>query len=129
MKNVMLPGKKVEDVAGLYYDLIKNGFQVENVGVDQSGTHVFLANTEQKDPATLVESWIGKQAPTLTRSLIEQRKSISEEHQVKRAQREAEARAKAAEEAGERRISIATPVPLLSGSKETLFSKIFRKLW
>lgn len=131
MKNILVAGKKVDDVAGLYYELIKNQFEVENVGVDQSGTHVFLHDSEQKDPAPLVDGWLGKGAPTPTKSMIEQRKTMNAEYQVKRAKREAEDRAKAIAESGESQnpVSIATPVPVVSGSKETLFSKIFRKLW
>lgn len=131
MKNILVPGKRVDDVAGLYYELIKNQFEVENVGVDQSGTHVFLHDSEEKDPAPLVEGWLGKSTPPPTKSMIEQRKTINAEYQVKRARREAEDRAKAIAESGENLnpVSIATPVPVIAGSKETLFSKIFRKLW
>lgn len=128
MKNILISGKKIEDVSGLYYDLIKNDFMVENIGSDKSGTHVFLADEEMKDPAPLVESWVGKQPPVPTKSLLEQRKAIHAEYQAKRAQRAAELRARAAAEVGEP-ISIATPIPFSPGKNPTLFSKIFRKLW
>lgn len=128
MKNKLV-GKNVDDVAGLYYDLIKNGFKVENVGSDKSGTHVFLHDEEEKDPTSIVESWVGKEAPVLTRSLVEQRKTVSSEYEARRTQWEAEARVKAAEEGGESPSVAVQPLPAISGSKQTLFSKIFRKLW
>jgi len=131
VKNILVVGKKVNDVAGLYYELIRNQFEVENVGVDQNGTHVFLHDSEVKDPSSIVDGWIGKSAPAPTKSTIEERKNVNAEYQVKRAKREADDRAKAIMESGDihNPVSIATPVPVITGSKETLFSKIFRKLW
>jgi len=136
MRTIMLPDKKVEDVAGLYYDLIKNGFEVENVGLDQKGVHVFLNDMETKDPTSVVEAWVGKPAPVTTRSLVEQRKAMVAEYQAKRSEREAEARAKAAamaqaEDKRQAASGVPAPAPIqgMSGSKATLFSKIFRKLW
>jgi hypothetical protein len=129
VKNVLVQGKKVEDVAGLFYDLIKNGYMVENIGSDRNGTHVFLADEETKDPGPVVDSWVGKEPPTPTKSLVEQRKELHAEYQAKRAQRQAEARAKAAAEMGEGPVAIATPLPFSPAKSPTLFSKIFRKLW
>jgi len=128
MKNILVSGKKIDDVPGLFYDLVKNNFMVENVGSDKTGTHVYLADDEMKDPSPVVESWVGKQPPTPTKSLIEQRKALHEEYQARRAQHEAERRAKAAVEAGDV-VSIPTPLPFSPAKGPTLFSKIFRKLW
>lgn len=126
MKTIVL-NKKVEDVSGLYFDLIKNKFEVENIGSDQTGTHVFLSDSEEKDPTPIVDAWVGKAPPTPTRSLVEQRKEVSVEYLAKRSQREAEARAAAAAQ----NIDVPAPpsLPLLTGSKQSVFSKIFRKLW
>lgn len=126
MKNILIAGKKVSDVAGLYYDLIKGEFQVENVGVDQSGTHVFLNDSEQKDPTPVVEAWLSKPVQPPSRSTVDQRKTINAEYQVKRAQKEAEARVK---EYGSEMSPALVGTPVITGPKSTIFSKIFRKLW
>ncbi len=126
MKTIVL-AKKVEDVSGLYFDLIKNKFEVENIGADQTGTHVFLSDSEEKDPTPIVDAWVGKASPAPTRSLVEQRKEVSVDYLAKRAQKEAEDRAAAAAQNID--VPPPAPLPLLTGSKQTLFSKIFRKLW
>jgi hypothetical protein len=128
MKNVLISGKRVEDTAGLFYDLVKNNFMVENVGADKAGTHVYLADDEMKDPSPVVESWLGKQPPTPTKSLVEQRKALHAEYHGKRAQHQAEIRARAAAEAGDM-VSTMVPLPFTPAKGPTLFSKIFRKLW
>ncbi len=57
---------KVEDIAGLYMDLRRAGFAVRNIGVDSSGTSVFLESAEERDPTEIVMRWEGKKAPPLS---------------------------------------------------------------
>jgi hypothetical protein len=62
-KTILLEGQKVDDLWGLYLDLRKADFQVKNVAADGRGTYVYLELTEEKDPSSIVESWVGKPAP------------------------------------------------------------------
>src|SRR5262245_10280076 len=112
---------KVEDVAGLLYGLVENKFEVENVAMDKVGVHVYLHDAEEKDPRALVEEWSQKKMPTPTRSLVERRKELHGEMEARRAQRAAEEKAKAE--------NVPPPALLEAPRAETIFAKIFRKLW
>lgn len=74
MKTVILPGKQVEDLSGLYLDLVKEKFEIENVASDFSGTHVFLKDEEDKDPKPIIERWLDKPALPRTKAAMENRK-------------------------------------------------------
>lgn len=78
-KLVTVPGR-VDDLSGLYIELKRASFGVRNVGVDQNGTHVFLEPWEEKDPAPLVQSWIGKPvvSPTDKRAFKRRTKELGE---------------------------------------------------
>lgn len=143
MKTILVSQKKVDDVAGLYYDLVEREFDLENVGVDKSGTHVFLNDLEEKDPTPVVEAWVGKPVATLTRSLFERRKELEAVAQERRARRTVLAAAASQEaqrkEAMDRVAAMALPAPAPVPPKalppapppvkESLISKVFRKMW
>lgn len=131
MKTVTVPGKRVEDIGGLFYGLVENKFEVENVGMNKDGVYVYLHDAEEKDPTPIIEEWVGKPIPSITRSLVERRKILNVEVRAKRAQREAEEKAKA-EANAEAKVE-AQPLPALPEAEapkpQTIFARIFRKLW
>lgn len=91
----------VDDLYGLYIDLRKSEFLVKNVGADQRGTYVHLDSAETKDPAPVVESWVGRPSPELNQALKKRRTKemeevIDTEHKSEEARLEEEAQ-KAAE--------------------------------
>jgi hypothetical protein len=66
----------VVDVHGLYIALRKAYFDVANIGSDKNGTYVYLADVEDKDPVSIVESWVGKvPAPLTSKEEIAARKA------------------------------------------------------
>jgi hypothetical protein len=73
MKTTLLEGRRVNDLYGLQADLRREGFSVVNVATDQRGTYVYLDDGEEKDPAPVVERWIGRPAPEVTKELLERR--------------------------------------------------------
>lgn len=96
-KVVSSPGK-VEDLYGLYMDLRRSDFSVKNVGADGGLTYVYLDPSEEKDPLSLIESWVGKPAPEMTSSIAKKRlKEIREVEEIeaeRKSKREEEARLK-----------------------------------
>jgi len=66
MEKMVTVPLKVEDVMGLLIDLKKGGFSVLNVGSDLGNTYVYLDPSEEKDPTSVVESWVGKPAPLVS---------------------------------------------------------------
>jgi len=119
MKTVTLPGKQVEDLSGLYLDLIKERFEIENVGSDFSGTHVFLKDEEDKDPKPVVERWLDKPALPRTKAATEDRKkdlmiAIAE------AEAEREKRDK------EREVRLANLLLVGKSDKPTFWGRIFK---
>jgi hypothetical protein len=72
MKTITAP-RGVDDLYGLHFDLRKAGFSVVNVAADQRGTYVYLDDGEEKDPVPVVEQWIGRPAPEVTKELLERR--------------------------------------------------------
>lgn len=62
VEKTVLVNQKVEDLWGLFMDLRRAAFKVRNVGADVRGTYVHLELDEEKDPAPIVEAWVGKQA-------------------------------------------------------------------
>lgn len=104
MKTVEMPGVRIEDVGSLWYDLLKNGFDVESVGSSSEATILYLADDEDKNPQSIVESWAGKAYEPMSRSAMQRRrKEIVElldrvrksrvERAAQRAQEDAERRA------------------------------------
>lgn len=84
---------KVDDLYGLYVDLKKAEFKVKNVGADSRGTYVYLDDAEEKDPASLIESWVGQPEPQPSLSLKKKRiKEFEELAENDRKRQEEEAR-------------------------------------
>lgn len=84
---------KVDDLYGLYVDLKKAEFKVKNVGADSRGTYVYLDDAEEKDPASLIESWVGQPEPQPSLSLRKKRiKEFEELAENDRKRQEEEAR-------------------------------------
>lgn len=63
VEKTVLVNHKVDDLWGLFMDLRRADFKVRNVGSDLRGTYVHLEPDEEKDPAPVVEAWVGKPAP------------------------------------------------------------------
>ena len=103
MEKVVIVPVRVEDLTGLLIDLKKAEFLARNVGADANCTYVYLEQEEEKDPCSLVESWVGRKAP-----------DISDQKELKK--RSAELKA------------LATGGPSASvEGKESLFRRLFRK--
>lgn len=100
-KTVHVVGQKVDDLWGLYLDLRKADFQVKNVGADDRGTYVYLELNEDKDPAPIVEAWVGKPAPVpspILRNVRIKEFEKVEAEEVVRVQKRLEAKRKFEEE-------------------------------
>ncbi len=63
VERTVLVNQKVSDLWGLLMDLRRADFKVRNVSSDIRGTYVHLELDEDKDPAPIVEAWVGKAAP------------------------------------------------------------------
>ena len=74
MKTIELEGVRVDDVGSLWYDLLKKGFDVESVGSSEKATILYMADDEEKNPQPVVESWIGKPLPVMSRAAVEKRR-------------------------------------------------------
>jgi hypothetical protein len=138
MKTLSFSGKTVKDVGGLYYDLLEQHFEVENVGAGPGCTYVYLDDAEEKDPTPFVDAWAEKPAFPTTKSASEERRKFAlrvvTEAQTERA---AKAAARAAQKAREEALGVESlfelPAPeALSAPppavpvKEGLFSKFFK---
>lgn len=114
MKTLAFSGKQVKDVGGLYYDLLKEHFEVENVGTGPDCTYVYLGDAEDKDPEPLVEAWSQKPALAPSRAAVEERRRMAiRVVETAKKEMEAKAAARAAEEA--RRIeheAVASPITM-----------------
>ena len=139
MKTLSFSGKKVKDVTGLYYDLLDQHFEVENVAVGGDCTYVYIHDAEDKDPAVLVDAWIGKAPPDSKNAIAEREKmalrvtaAAQEERAAKAAARAAAAAAaqdsqKAPEELGIESLFLTGPEGESEApKKEGLWSKIFK---
>jgi hypothetical protein len=100
MKTLTFPGKKVKDVSGLYYDLLKGHYAVENVGTGPDCTYIFLEEVEDKDPTSLVDAWMDKPAMSTGKNAILERQKLGIQLGAE-ARKEREARAAAREAARE----------------------------
>jgi hypothetical protein len=99
-RSVRVPSR-VEDLVGLQIDLRRAGFAVRGVGADPRSTHVYLDLSEEKDPVSIVERWIGRPAPEPTKKLVERRKRELETLDAEDTRRRDEAVRRAAEEGSE----------------------------
>lgn len=140
IEKTVLVEQKVEDLWGLFMDLRRADFRVRNVAADSRGTYVYLETDEDKDPAPVVEAWVGKDAPKpsiLLRDIrAKELKKVKEEEDARRlaaieAERKREeqrAKMEAALEAGaplpEPIIETAAPV-----EKNGLLKRLFRKFF
>jgi len=103
MKVVELPGVKIEDVGSLWYDLLRKGYDVESVGANASGTFVYMADDEEKNPKPIVENWVGKPLSSVSRFGVEnRRREIMELLEAAKKSRAERAAARAKEEAERR---------------------------
>lgn len=137
IEKVVLVESQVDDLWGLYADLRRADFAVRNVAKDTRGTYIYLENEEDKNPAPIVESWVGQVAPKPTLILRERRikelKKIEEEQQ-KRLQAELEAERRK-EEAREKAGGLIGSGETDEANRETqaesvgLLKRIFRKFF
>lgn len=139
-KTVHVAGQKVQDLWGLYLDLRRADFQVKNVGADDRGTYVYLEPNEEKDPAPIVESWVGKSAPDpspLLKSVrakelekVEAEETVRVQQRLEAQRKLEEARAKA-EADGIPFPPPQEPPPMVEASSEKIgfLKKVFRKFF
>src|ERR1043166_3163650 len=71
---ISVPNARVRDLGGLYIDLRKKEFAVKNVGMDGRGPYVVLDEAEEKDPTGIVQEWVDKPLPSVTRKEVRRRK-------------------------------------------------------
>lgn len=138
VEKTVLLNHKVEDLWGLFMDLRRADFKVRNVAMDPRGTYVHLELDEEKDPAPVVEAWVGKPAPRTSMIMKEIRlkelKKVKEEEAVKlQAQMEEErrrdyARAKAEEAMGGKPVEMPKE-PQVTPEKIGFLKSIFRKFF
>lgn len=74
MKVVELLGVKVNDIGSLWHDLLKNGFHVESIGVNSDTTFIYMADDEDKNPRSIVESYVGKVPPAASHAEVSSRR-------------------------------------------------------
>lgn len=139
-KTVHVVGQKVDDLWGLYLDLRKADFQVKNVGADDRGTYVYLEINEDKDPAPIVEAWVGKPAPIpspLLKNVRAKELEKVEAEEAVRVQKRLEAQRKFEEEKAKAEAE-GLPAPLppepqyvesVSPDKISFLKRIFRKFF
>lgn len=132
---------KVDDLWGLLMDLRRASFKVKNVGSDSRGTYVYMELDEEKDPAPIVEAWVGKPSPQpslLLRDLRlkELKKVETEEKARSEAQFEKERKLEEARNRDEERIINGQP-PVSNVDQDTpitqenvgFLKRIFRKFF
>ncbi|SRR5579871_77240 len=73
-KVVTVSNKRVKDLGGLYMDLLKQSFAVQNVAADRGGTYIHMEDTEDKDPTALVGIWADKPAPEYSKREVRKMK-------------------------------------------------------
>lgn len=139
VEKTVLVNQKVDDLWGLLMDLRRAAFKVRNVGADPRGTYVHLELDEEKDPAPIVEAWVGKQAPKSSPLVKEIRlkelNKVKEEEQVRlQAQLEEERKAAAAKQKAQEMVVNGTPVEAAvketeSPEKAGILKRIFRKFF
>jgi len=105
MKTLEFPGVKIDDVGSVWYDLLKKGFDVHSVGAGADSTIVYVDDSEDKNPQPILENWVGKPLPEMSRSSVEKRRKeimqLLEDARKARVQKAADIE----QEAAERRLS------------------------
>jgi hypothetical protein len=158
MEKVIIVPEKVDDLYGLYVDLRRGEFDVQNVGADAKGTYVYMSEAETKDPVPVVRSWLGKNAPEPSMSLKKKRAKefeeiLEKENKAKEARLAEEAKkleAAAVEASGGMEILGMNPDPSgtpvafpdnsgdvvgellhgqVNGSNDSIFKRIWKKLF
>ena len=79
MRTVKLEAQ-VPDSSGLFFDLVKAGFEVIGVSSDKGTTCIHLEGEEDKDPLPVADLWIGKADDRPSRSMREERRKLYEKH-------------------------------------------------
>lgn len=140
VEKTILVEQKVSDLWGLFMDLRRADFKVRNVAGDSRGTYVYLEPDEDKDPAPIVEAWVGKDAPKPSPILKDIRakelKKVKEEEDIRR-QAAIEAERKLGEQKAKLEEAMAAGAPLpapayeipVSSEKVGFLKKIFRKFF
>lgn len=75
MRKVKLE-KEVEDISGLYFELVERGFELVSVSVHERCTYVNVEDEEDKDPLPFMESFAGQPFKAPSRSITEKRREI-----------------------------------------------------
>lgn len=139
IEKTVLVEQKVDDLWGLFMDLRRADFRVRNVAADSRGTYVYLETDEDKDPAPVVEAWVGKDAPKPSLLLKDIRakelKKVKEEEDARR-QAAIDAEIKLSEEKAKLEAALEAGAPLTFSPEETsskdkfgFLKKIFRKFF
>jgi hypothetical protein len=140
VEKTVLVTHKVSDLWGLLMDLRRADFKVRNVGSDSRGTYIHLEPDEEKDPAPIVEAWVGKPAPkpsmVMKEIRIKELKKVKEDETLRMAERieqerkREEARVKAGDqvETGQK-ITEPEGQEDISPKSTSLLRKIFRKFF
>ena len=135
----VLVNHKVDDLWGLFMDLRRADFKVRNVAADLRGTYVYLELDEEKDPAPVVEAWVGKPAPKASMILkdvrVKELKKVTDEEAIREQARMEEerrrdyARAQAAEAMGGMPIEVTAKETEVASDKIGLLKRLFRKFF
>src|SRR5260221_13960240 len=71
---------EVPDSSGLFFDLIKAGYEVASVSLEKGSTLIHLENDEDKDPLPVADLWIGKDLVKPSKAVLEERRKIYGKH-------------------------------------------------
>lgn len=93
MRTVKLEAQ-VPDSSGLFFDLVKAGFEVVGVSSEKGTTCIHLEGEEDKDPLPVADLWIGKTADRPSRSTREERRKLYEKHIAEKSSRMAALRSR-----------------------------------
>lgn len=85
---------EIPDSSGLFFDLIKAGYEVSSVSSEKGSTLIHLEDDEDKDPSPVADLWIGKDAEKPSKVLMEERREVYEKHVAEKASRIAALRAR-----------------------------------
>jgi len=126
MNKVVAVPSKVDDLVGLYHDLVKADFAIQNVGGDRQRTYVYLESHEEKDPAPIVLGWVGKEPPSSHHEAIARSMKMKAEEDEFRAKR-----AEASRVASQAALGAASGVPVdpMPPDRPSILRRIFKKLW
>ncbi len=85
---------EVPDSSGLFFDLIKAGYEVVSVSLEKGSTSIHLENDEDKDPSPIADLWIGRELVNPSKAIIDERRQIYGKHSDEKASRMAALRAR-----------------------------------